>query len=187
MAQISDILSIERERFSLEECRVIHLFLEGSFLRSYEWSAWLCVTMIKEFKVTHRMMKNVDESVAFVGFPQTSLGNHTPVGASVTQMGDKCYDLVLPEIMFQEQDTPEEMNVLFNEWKLSVPLMDPSTKKKEEKTSSSANPFGVEQPSSRPHIMGIMQQILAYPVESKSPIESMLFLAEIKQKLATII
>ena len=32
-----------------------------------------------------------------------------------------------------------------------------------------------------------MQRVLAYPIESKSPMDSMLFLADIKQQLSAII
>ena len=43
MSQLKEILSIEQERSSLEQCAVIHLFREGTFYRAYEWSAWLCL------------------------------------------------------------------------------------------------------------------------------------------------
>ena len=43
MSQLKEILSIEQERSSLEQCAVIHLFREGTFYRTYEWSAWLCL------------------------------------------------------------------------------------------------------------------------------------------------
>ena len=45
MSQLKEILATERERNSLEQCAVIHLFREGTFYRAYEWSAWLCVTV----------------------------------------------------------------------------------------------------------------------------------------------
>ena len=42
MAKLSEILSIEKERADDPALRVIHLYQEGSFLRAYDWSAWLC-------------------------------------------------------------------------------------------------------------------------------------------------
>ena len=58
MAKLAEILSKERERESrIHQCE-IHLFQEGSFLRAYEWSAWLCCQFISQFKVTHRKLKN---------------------------------------------------------------------------------------------------------------------------------
>lgn len=68
MAKLKDILDAESQRSSLEQCRVIHLFTEGTFLRAYEWSAWLCVRYVQSFKATKRKFKNEDASVVFVGF-----------------------------------------------------------------------------------------------------------------------
>lgn len=57
MSQLKEILEKEKERGSLEQCAVIHLFREGTFYRAYEWSAWLCLRYFTELKVTHRMLK----------------------------------------------------------------------------------------------------------------------------------
>ena len=67
MSQLKEILSIEQERSSLEQCAVIHLFREGTFYRAYEWSAWLCQRYFTELKVTHRLLKG-GEDIVFVGF-----------------------------------------------------------------------------------------------------------------------
>ena len=73
MAQLSNIFALERERSTIVQCRQIHLHLEGTFYRAYEWSAWLCVRYVQEFKPTRRLMKNSDESMVFVGFPLSFL------------------------------------------------------------------------------------------------------------------
>ena len=39
MAKLNEILEIELRRHSVDECRVINLFQEGTFYRAYEWSA----------------------------------------------------------------------------------------------------------------------------------------------------
>ena len=54
MSQLKEILEKEKERGSLEQCAVIHLFREGTFYRAYEWSAWLCVSYFTELRITHR-------------------------------------------------------------------------------------------------------------------------------------
>lgn len=69
MAQIKDVLVIESKRDTLEQCVIIHLFEEGSFYRAYQWSAWLCHRYIKEFKPTHRRLKQDDETLIFCWFP----------------------------------------------------------------------------------------------------------------------
>ena len=43
MAKLKEILDAESQRGTLDQCRVIRLYPEGTFLRAYEWSAWLCV------------------------------------------------------------------------------------------------------------------------------------------------
>ena len=37
MAQITDVVSVERKRGNEQEKRQIHLFLEGKFYRAYAW------------------------------------------------------------------------------------------------------------------------------------------------------
>lgn len=66
----------------------------------------------------------------------------------------------------------------YNAWKDSFPLIE-NTRKEE----SSASVQNVS-PSS---MTSVFQKILSYPIESKSPIESMLFLAEIKKDLSSLI
>lgn len=78
MAKIKDVLEIESQRASLEQCRFVNLFQEGTFYRAYEWSAWLCVRYVQEFKTTKRLFKNEDTSLVFVGFPITSLQKFIP-------------------------------------------------------------------------------------------------------------
>ena len=101
MAKLKEILDAESQRSTLEQCRVIHLFQEGTFYRAYEWSAWLCVRYIQDFKATKRKFKNEDAPVA--------------VGSS-------------------------------------------------------------QRPG---RLTDVMHQILAYPIEQKSPLESMQFLADL--------
>lgn len=52
MAKLSEILTAEKQRQDAAARLVIHLYQEGSFLRAYEWSAWLCCRYLNSFKVT---------------------------------------------------------------------------------------------------------------------------------------
>ena len=36
----------------------VHLYKEGTFLRAYDWSAWLCCHYLHDFKVNKRLFKN---------------------------------------------------------------------------------------------------------------------------------
>ena len=71
MANIKEIVQLEGERSEPSQYSVVHLFHEGSFLRAYDWSAWLLCRYVHEFKVTRRLFKGIDAPVTFVGFPKS--------------------------------------------------------------------------------------------------------------------
>ena len=173
-------MEIESERSTLDVCRVIHLFQKGTFYRAYEWSAWLCVRYLQDFKPTKRKFKNEDSCVVFIGFPVSSLAKYTSEGVSVKAGEEKSMDLVLPEEAFQEGVEVSLLQSEFDHWKDSVPLVESSKKETDGGISSAA--------ASRPsRLTDIMHRILTYPIEQKSPLESMQFLAEIKRSIADII
>lgn len=180
MAKIKDVLEIESHRESIEQCREINLFQEGTFYRAYEWSAWLCVRYVQEFKTTKRLFNNIDEGLVFVGFPVTSLQKFTPEGATVSLGDDKSAHLLLPSSVFQDVSDIEQLKNEFANWKQSVPLTENAKKEIEvEKYGTSGG-----HPT---RLTEIMHHILAYPIEQKSPMECMSFLAEIKKRIADII
>ena len=95
MAAIKEILEFEADRTDRMMQRAIHLFQEGSFYRAYEWSAWLMCRNLHEFKVTHRRMKGIEQSVTLIGFPVTSLSKWATDGIERHDVSDK--HLVLTE------------------------------------------------------------------------------------------
>lgn len=66
---------IEKERLLVQTGHHgdVHLHKEGTFLRAYDWSPWLCCRYLHEFKVNKRAFKGIDEPVAYIGFPETNL------------------------------------------------------------------------------------------------------------------
>lgn len=168
MAKLTDILSAEKQRQDAAARLVIHLYQEGSFLRAYEWSAWLCCRYLNNFKVTRRTIKGTDDTMTFIGFPVTSLGKYGSSDCEVHMLEDKNVDIVLTNV----KDELETEN--FENWKQSVPLV--QSKQKEQSV--------VLSPVS---LTAIMQRILSFPIERKSPLDCMTFMAEIKQQIAAII
>ncbi len=75
MQSIPEIVETEKQRTNLFECRIAKLYRVGSFMRAYNWSAWLFVKYRGNLKVSNRRVKAVDESVAMVGFPPSSIEN----------------------------------------------------------------------------------------------------------------
>lgn len=172
--QLKEVFAKEQSRSEMVDYRTIHLIPEGTFYRAYEWSAWLCHRYVSQFKPTHRLLKNTEDSVVFVGFPMTSLERHTPEGATVAEQEDKTLAVVLPETLFGET-TIEQLQIDFSNWKKSVPLVktkEQGTKNQDKNVKSEAS---VEE---------VLKRILAYPIEQHSPMEAMAFLSEIKQQLS---
>ena len=65
----------------------VHLWKEGTFLRAYEWSAWLCCRYLHDFKVTKRAFKGIDEPVAYIGFPDTFFFGYPSASAIQQEKG----------------------------------------------------------------------------------------------------
>ena len=173
--QLKEVFAKEQSRSEMVDYRTIHLIPEGTFYRAYEWSAWLCHRYVSQFKPTHRLLKNTEDSVVFVGFPMTSLERHTPEGATVAEQEDKTVAVILPETVFGEKVTIEQLQTDFANWKKSVPLVktkEQGTKNQDKNVKSEAS---VEE---------VLKRILAYPIEQHSPMEAMAFLSEIKQQLS---
>ena len=180
MAKIKDILEIESQRETIAQCRMINLFPEGTFYRAYEWSAWLCMRYIQQFKPTKRQFKNEEVSLVFVGFPTTSLQKFTPEGAEVSIGEDKSVRIVLAETVFNADTEVKSLHEDYENWKQSVPLSESGKKEIE------AEKYG-KVGGSPVRLTDIMHKVLAYPIEQKSPMECMAFLAEIKKGIAEII
>ena len=180
MAKTVDILEIERKRTDSGDFATIHLFVEGSFYRAYEWSAWLCCRYISEFKPTKRELKSeIGETIVYVGFPMTSLTRHVPENAKPLFREDKNVDIVLDMAVFSGEDA-EKLQSDFVNWKNSVPMTVPKKPSVSEDLVAGA---GVQ-----PHRMSeILFKVLSFPVERKSPMECMQFITELKQDITSLL
>lgn len=172
--QLKEVFAKEQSRKELVDYRTIYLIPEGTFYRAYEWSAWLCHRYVSQFKPTHRLLKNAEDSVVFVGFPMTSLERHTPEGATVTEQEDKTMAIILPETLFGETTT-EQLQTDYANWKRSVPLVKSKEQGTKSQDKNAKTDIGIDE---------IVRRVLAYPIEQHSPMEVMTFLSEIKQQLS---
>jgi hypothetical protein len=183
MSVTKELIEHERQQVQAGHACDVHLHKEGTFLRAYDWSAWLCCRLLHDFKVNKRQFKGIDAPVAYIGFPETSLEKWLPEGAVQRVEGEKHLVISLPEVMVSE--TPEVMSAAYKEWKESVPLTEsnPGLRKKSVGKSSDYDEAD-ENPST---LTAIMQRVLSFPIESKSPLECMMFLADVKCRLASMI
>lgn len=177
---MKDIIEIERNRLENGPLNVIQLFPEGTFYRAYEWSAWLCCRFINQFKPTRRETKEeLGETLVFIGFPITSLGKFLPEDAQMVANEDKSVSVTLAMEMFQGSDNTA-LRQSFKEWKSGIPLFAPRKGSLKEDLKNKQD--------NQPHRMSeVMLRILAFPVEQKTPMECMAFIADVKQQLALLL
>ncbi len=183
MSVTKELIEKEKDLVQAGQVRDLHLHREGTFIRAYGWSAWLACKYLHDFKVNKRTFKGIDEPVAYIGFPETSLEKWIPEGAVQRLENEKYLVVTLPELMIT--DTYETMAAAYNEWKNALPLTEsnPGLRKK-----GSSKDVGMPEADDAPvTLTAIMQRVLAFPIESKSPLESVVFLSEIKERLAALI
>ena len=176
---IKEILELENKRKEKGPSGIVYLFPEGTFYRAYEWSAWLACRYINSFKATRRELKSEEGGyIVFVGFPIASLEKYTPKGAEVEHREDQSVAITLPNDVFTDYEGAESVRTDFENWKQSVPL---PVKKNSFKDD-------LKVPDTSGHRMSeTMLRILAFPIEQRTPMECMAFLAEMKQQLSAIL
>ena len=115
MSVTKELIEKEKDLVEAGQVRDMHLHREGTFIRAYDWSAWLACKYLHDFKVNKRTFKGIDEPVAYIGFPETSLEKWIPEGAVQRLEDEKYLVITLPELMIT--DTYETMAAAYNEWK----------------------------------------------------------------------
>lgn len=158
-----------KEKLSLEESKQptsLILHKEGIFYIAYEHSAWLFCSLIHAFKVKKRFVKCVAKDVVSIGLPMTSL-EKLCAAYKVTALSDEMVAVELPH---------EAVCSLagYDDWKTEIPLETEQrggAADKEEKTETADI-----------HAL-LIEKIKDFPIESKTPLECMLFLSEIKKLL----
>ena len=181
MPQLKEVFELEKSRMMNGPFNIIYLFPEGTFYRAYEWSAWLCCQYINPFKATRREVKGeMEGTVVFIGFPITSLSKYIPEEAEVKVNDDKSVAITLSRDVFKENDDPVVFRDSFSQWKEEVPLMASrkGSVKEDLRNMSDQQPRRMSE---------IMLRVLAFPVEQKTPMDCMNFIAEIKQEITKLL
>jgi hypothetical protein len=146
----------------------IYLIKEGIFWRGYERSAYYFVKNIKEFKLLKRYFKVISGDLVYLGFPDDVLDKILIIakglGKTLIQKDEKLIEIK----GFEEIDD-------FEEWKSRINIEN----KEEIKVTnflkvSNFNPWNVE---------GFCKKIMNYPLEGRTPLETMQFVKELKEEL----
>lgn len=130
------------------------LFEEGVFFKAYERSAWLYSNCVKPFMLKKRFVKAVEQEIVYLGFP---------ISASAKLPKYNGMKKVRVLNVEPRKDIPD-----FAKWKDAVPACETNLPKETVRNE----PF-----------CPLLKSIRNFPVESKTPVECMVFLAEIKKEL----
>lgn len=193
---IKDILEKEKARPESADWRVINLFSEGKFFRAYEVSAWLYHKYINEsYKLTHHFIKAINGSIIFLGFPKDKLQTNIPKEATIEQNDDKYARVVLPVTEGEADIDLAALQKAFEEWKAAQPIEPFKTDNKACTSSAEPRQQGARKgdfkataaSDGHPSFFSIAQELMAFSIEAHSPIECMLFLSDVKKRLAQIL
>ena len=141
------------------------------FYKAYEKSAYLFVKHIKPFLLKKRFVKSVNQEVVSIGFPTNSLQSYFEKDKIQEKEG-------MAEVMLNVSVD----SIVFDEWRKNIELTPERTKgQKDTSTPSVSLTSGsgtiIENENS------VIMRIRTFPMESKTPLDCMMFLSELKKML----
>jgi len=182
---IAEIIELENNRKSPDMFGRIHFIKEGNFYRAHDISAWIIATMpfsenIKNINIIAKKHKDgyID---AFIGFPLTSLDKYIPNDGSVTfiPISDMMIDVMITptdDILASDFET---IRKTVDDWKQTLPLKADKPEKRESREVSEAQPRITR-------ISDVINSILSFPLESKSPMEAYDFLRQLRKEVVAL-
>lgn len=142
---------------------VVRLVMGNGFYRAYNRSAWLFYCCIAEHKVTRKYVKNLGENVVYVGFPMDKLLER--IGGREHHKTDFGYDVVL-----KEGEAPDDAG--YAEWLEKVP-----------KEPASRGDYNALPLCGDELCRAVCAKIRAFPIESKTLLETVAFMGEMRSLL----
>ena len=190
--RLTPALEFEKLRKEPESWNKIFLHKDGKFFRAYEWSAWLIKTVV----CTEDMQKERgDQKMLTANRYVTKKGEYASVGFPLESMAKfmVCFDNFDPNTVEDyaeftltafdtETTTYEEIEAQFEAWKQSLPEKSTATVQKPGRTVSN-----VDTENGRVGMFQILSQVIAYPIESKTPAENAEFIAMLKKQLSSLL
>ena len=159
MASYERVVNLENEKPE----GVIRLVASNGFYRAYNKSAFLFHRVIAQHKVTRKFAKNLGLEIVYVGFPVDRLLER--IGGRSHKKTDFGYDVELAE-----GELPDMAE--YEAWRKTVPT-EPASR-----GDLAALPRGGEELR-----RAVCERIATWPMETKSLLESVEFLAGLKKAL----
>ena len=159
MASIENSLKHETE----VESGKVRLITSGEFVRAYNHSAWLFYCCISKYKVIRKFSKPRQENIYFLGLPVSKLLEL--INGRVCAKTDFGYDITL-----KPEEIPAEEG--YEAWTKEIPVEEVS------RAEVSALPL-----SGRELESAVCKKIREFPLETKTPVEAVVFLSEMRKAL----
>lgn len=178
---LTDKFSREKERKDISDWKKIYLYREGTFLRAFNASAWLLATYVynDEFRkqvggkqplqVQHLMSKTNGDYI-FAGFPVASIDKYVTMCDKRGENSDVVV-LTMCDIIAPLFQTVEEYEEAYAKYLASLPPAKEKKDKPKQQQSFNSEDDGANVMASG-GLFEILRSIVAYPLEEKTPLET---------------
>lgn len=174
----------ESEKRNEDNLYDIHFYMEGSFWRAYEWSAYLSrnfpsnLTDDERLKPIRKITKFDDDGYVQVGLQLSSFEKYLPGVVNddnIFEMGNK-HIIIHAKSFFTDFDFFDYETIL-NEWKLSIKLSDKEKKKNKQSNIERNDTISIN---------SLIKELITYPMENRNLIECLQFLSYVRDKAIKI-
>lgn len=155
--KIKEIVEIESKNIDS-----IILLREGLFWRAYEKSAYHFTRNVKQFRPIKKFIKAINSEVVYLGLPNNSLKTILKL-ADNKKVDQNKQKIVISSFDFKEND--------YRLWKNNIVSTEKNTQP-QDTTKTVSNPTA-----------GIIDQIRSFPVMTKSPLDSQLFIINLQSQI----
>ena len=215
MGKIIDILEAERKRPTAADFDVVHMYKTGQFYTAYDWSAWIisvisyteAVRMTTKDRhplaVTRIKIATSEQTFCKVGFPFKSIEKFCPnrQGFDGIENDHITFRIPLPQPQDGTEITFDRLSEAVDKWTETFEIKPPKRTQEEmkqikaqRKAETTAENAPAPAPTSAPANQsekrlngGLIQQILAYPLTDRTPMENYAFIQRLKQQITAIL
>ena len=178
---LTDKFEREKERKDISDWKKIYLYREGTFLRAFNASAWLLATFVynddfrkqlggkQPLQVQHLMSKTNGDYI-FAGFPVASIDKYVTMCDKRDENSDVVV-LTMCDIIAPLFQTAEEYEEAYAKYLASLPPAKEKKDKPKQQQSFNSEDDGANVMASG-GLFEILRSIVAYPLEEKTPLET---------------
>ena len=215
MAKIVEILETERKRPTAADFDVVHMYKTGQFYTAYDWSAWI-ISVISytdavrmqtkdrhPLAVTRIKIATSEQTFCKVGFPFKSIEKFCPLRQDFEGIENDhiTFRIPLPQPQDGTEITFDRLSEAVDKWTETFEIKPPkrtqeemkqikAQRKAETAAENSAEPAPTSAPANQSEKRlngGLIQQILAYPLTDRTPMENYAFIQSLKQQITAIL